>query len=487
MTLTQEITLDIFEAPLFEYINAKQEDNISRILVVTLTANGQVLKPDRQRVQALLRATKPDRTPVDNPAVIGEDGKITVHLTDQTLAVPGDVKAEITLIEGREVLTSATFYIQVEPRQGGVGITSTNEFLVMVEATEKAETAADNADTAAGRANTVAELIENMTVSASKVAAGGTPTAALTKQDGHYALALGLVTGDTGAKGDKGDAPTISIAETVTGAPGEPAKVENVGTATDPKLKFTIPLGNQGPVLSVNGQTGAVQLGGTNLLKGTRDFSGDWKNKNAWVLSSGYSGLTVYSRNAAWNGIYQNISVEAGEYVFSAYIKTTQPCDVRLNIDGMDATASVSPGFADITCTTAFARYAIPFTVEKDGIISPRASLNFDGPTLSICGFKLERGNVATDWSPAPGDKQDVSTVFSVTLPANAWADGSQTVKDARFLAGDQYDYDVDVNGACIPWDGITITEGQMTVKADIVPKDTVTFMVKRSEVRIDG
>lgn len=54
---------------------------------------------------------------------------------------------------------------------------------------------------------------------------------------------------------------SLTIEETVTGNPGEPAKVENVGTATDPRLKFTIPLGNQGPVSSVNGKTGEVTLG----------------------------------------------------------------------------------------------------------------------------------------------------------------------------------------------------------------------------------
>ncbi len=307
MTLTQEITLDIFNAPLFEYINAKQADNVSRVLVATITANGEALKPDHTSAQAIFRATKPDKTGVMDPAAIGEDGKITFALTDQVLAVPGDVAAEIAIVEGEQVLTTATFYIQVEKRHGGSGVTSTDEFLVLVQATEKAAeateaankaageantaankareateatleaaeeanaaagtaasaagkanaaaekagtaageadaaageandaaekagTAAGKADTAAGKANDAAQLIEGMTVSASQVPAGGTPTASVTQQDGHYHLTLGLVTGNTGAAGPKGD----------TGPQG--------------------PMGPSGGVASVNGRTGAVTL-----------------------------------------------------------------------------------------------------------------------------------------------------------------------------------------------------------------------------------
>ena len=156
MTLTQEITLDIFEAPLFEYINAKQEDNVSRVLVATITANGQTLKPDHNKAQAVFRATKPDGTGVMDPAAIGEDGRVTFALTDQVLAVPGDVAAEIAIVEGDQILTTATFYIQVERRHGGTGTTSENEFLLLVEATKKAETAAEGATTAAEAANKAA-------------------------------------------------------------------------------------------------------------------------------------------------------------------------------------------------------------------------------------------------------------------------------------------------------------------------------------------
>ena len=56
-----------------------------------------------------------------------------------------------------------------------------------------------------------------------------------------------------GAKGDKGDAgaggaaATVEVDSTVTGNPGTSAKVENTGTTSAAKFKFTIPRGDTGP------------------------------------------------------------------------------------------------------------------------------------------------------------------------------------------------------------------------------------------------
>lgn len=56
---------------------------------------------------------------------------------------------------------------------------------------------------------------------------------------------------------------SLSIAETVTGEPGTEANVENIGTSTDPILRFTLPQGETGApggVFSVNQKTGDVVL-----------------------------------------------------------------------------------------------------------------------------------------------------------------------------------------------------------------------------------
>ena len=49
-----------------------------------------------------------------------------------------------------------------------------------------------------------------------------------------------------GPKGDKGDAATVTVGETVTGDAGTQASVENTGDASAAVLKFTVPKGDKG-------------------------------------------------------------------------------------------------------------------------------------------------------------------------------------------------------------------------------------------------
>lgn len=64
-----------------------------------------------------------------------------------------------------------------------------------------ANTAAGAANTAAGTANTAAGKIDNMTVAASGLAAGASPTAQISEVSGHKHIAFGIPKGDTGSSG----------------------------------------------------------------------------------------------------------------------------------------------------------------------------------------------------------------------------------------------------------------------------------------------
>lgn len=63
----------------------------------------------------------------------------------------------------------------------------------------------DRIDDAVRAAGSAAQRINGLTVSAVKIAAGGTPTAAVTDQGDHLHITFGSVVGDTGPKGDRGD------------------------------------------------------------------------------------------------------------------------------------------------------------------------------------------------------------------------------------------------------------------------------------------
>lgn len=141
MDITQKITLDLDRRSVYTAICAKQGDEKSRKVQITLVSGGAVYKAP-SGAQAKFRAQKPDGTMVLNPAVLNSDGTVTVELTRQTIAVPGEVTADVYLTDSTgSVLSSASFVIHVEPAPAGVQTDSENEFLHLVALVERAESA----------------------------------------------------------------------------------------------------------------------------------------------------------------------------------------------------------------------------------------------------------------------------------------------------------------------------------------------------------
>lgn len=125
-----------------------------------------------------------------------------------------------------------------------------------------AKSAANAAKAAATTATEAATKIDDMTITATGLAAGAAPTAELTEVGGHYNIVLGLPKGD---KGDTGATPQITV-QVKTGEPGTAATVKQTGTAEAPVIELTIPRGDTGNIgsLTINGKTpdsaGKVEL-----------------------------------------------------------------------------------------------------------------------------------------------------------------------------------------------------------------------------------
>lgn len=121
---------------------------------------------------------------------------------------------------------------------------------------------ASAAKTAATTATEAATKIDDMTITATGLAAGAAPTAELNVVDGHYNIVLGLPKGD---KGDTGATPQITV-QVKTGEPGTAASVKQTGTVEAPVIELTIPRGDTGNIgsLTINGKTpdsaGKVEL-----------------------------------------------------------------------------------------------------------------------------------------------------------------------------------------------------------------------------------
>lgn len=123
------------------------------------------------------------------------------------------------------------------------------------DARNAAGQATDGASAAKAAATTATEAatkIDDMTITATGLAAGAAPTAKLTEVDGHYNIVLGLPKGD---KGDPGATPQITV-QVKTGEPGTSASVKQTGTAEAPVIELTIPRGDTGSLgnLTINGK-----------------------------------------------------------------------------------------------------------------------------------------------------------------------------------------------------------------------------------------
>lgn len=139
MNITEHITLDFHKPNSGTLVRAKQGDNEARYICITLTGNDTAYKPP-EGATAGFRCLKPDGCSCDNPAVINEDGTITVELTEQVLAAHGHVWADLYLNgpDGQR-LSSLNFRIYSEFIPQGQNIPSSNEFLTLVDMVERGE------------------------------------------------------------------------------------------------------------------------------------------------------------------------------------------------------------------------------------------------------------------------------------------------------------------------------------------------------------
>lgn len=168
-----------------------------------------------------------------------------------------------------------------------------------------------------------------------------------------------------------------------------------------------------------------ITVGARNLMVGTKEFSGDWFNKAKWTLEQEkYLGLSVYSRQEEWLGLSEIVEVRVGEtYTFSAYVKSSIENDlVFMYLDNrlVEPRASLSLTRKDITVGTNWTRVSATFSVTKAGLMTPRFERNNKNAKLFVAGYKLELGNVPSDWSQAIEDTNqiidDKITTFDRTL-----------------------------------------------------------------------
>ena len=149
-----------------------------------------------------------------------------------------------------------------------------------------------------------------------------------------------------------------------------------------------------------------LQIGGRNLLKNSHSVeqtysypSSDYVDKCNWVTSIPLNGDT-YTLS------FWAKSTVAGDII---RVHFYSPSNITHCVGSQGQVSGNIDGQCDFTLSTTLTKYWVTYTIPKGGnsarsVIIPRMFSNFGKGTVSVKWEKLEEGNKATDWTPAPED-----------------------------------------------------------------------------------
>ncbi|MFT9034163.1 MAG: gp58-like family protein [Liquorilactobacillus satsumensis] len=173
----------------------------------------------------------------------------------------------------------------------------------------------------------------------------------------------------------------------------------------------------------------SIQIGGVNLWLGTKDFNSQyWYSKDATLVTdSAVPDFSIVKSTTDW-GSFKNrqpITFEKNvPYTVSVYAKGASSGNMTITLY-----TSYESGYAveyDIstTLTEEYQRYSVTFI--GDGLtynntrIEPHGTWSNVGNSVYFYAQKLEKGNIATDYSIADADLATVTALSSVSQKADS-------------------------------------------------------------------
>lgn len=168
------------------------------------------------------------------------------------------------------------------------------------------------------------------------------------------------------------------------------------------------------------------QLVNPNLYTGTKDWSGTWQRSGHWTLKNEYyNGCRVASRYNAWDGLYHLITLPAGHYTLSAWIKASDGVKVHSYprpYENTIYTGFTPPNYQNVHVGDGkWHRLAVTYYVSGTAQCGFRFESGTDGE-ICVAGLKLEQGTKATPWCPAEAD--NASTFSLRKPPMQQWGTG---------------------------------------------------------------
>lgn len=290
-------------------------------------------------------------------------------------------------------------------------------------------------------------------------------------------------TGATGSKGDKGDTGASgkgvkSTAITYQASTSGTTIPAGVWSATPPATSADKPYfwtrtiitytdNTTSTAYNVGSTPEGIVVGGRNLLVGTH------KSPITYTYpTSGYADKCSWKTTVLLNGSVYTLSFWAKSSVNGDKIRVHfyNPSNIISVVGSQGQRSTYTDGLCDFVLTTTMTKYWVTYTIPKGGnstrsVIIPRLGLDATGTgTLTFQWEKLEEGNIATDWTPAPEDYVsfvDVEYYLSTSatsLSGGSWSTTAPTWVNGKYMwsrtvttdgAGNRT-YSPNQNGVCI-------------------------------------
>ena len=213
-----------------------------------------------------------------------------------------------------------------------------------------ANTAAGAANTAAGTANAAAGKIDNMSVAASGLAAGASPTVEISEVSGHKHIDFGFPKGDTGSSGvyygtTAPTDPAINVWVNPNGSAADILKVRSgnswvsIPSVTgDDGVTFTPSVSSEG-VISWTNDGGRTNPQPVNI-KGPKGDDGDVSSVNG-ISPDGNGNVTIPNATQSVSGV---MSTADKTKLDGLPASAAVPGSISIIVDGDAAGTAVAPG-----------------------------------------------------------------------------------------------------------------------------------------------
>lgn len=201
---------------------------------------------------------------------------------------------------------------------------------------------------------------------------------------------------------------------------------------------------------SVGSTPEGIVVGGRNLLLKSKDCNDNNYYYGIGYVNSGsqFKNCNIFKVSSAWSGIKPWFTkhvtdrdvVKAGDVLtYSIYARTDNSKQMRIIL--FNRRQDTNNGQKDLSTsvfelTSEWQRYSVTFTV-TEGMLSKETGITYfgfvvdkiseDGKFVYFSCPKLELGNIATDWTPAPEDVDEgINNAQSSADKANSNANNAQ-------------------------------------------------------------